>query len=597
METSPDESAPARTPGLLGQVLFLLSRREKRRGAVVLALVVVMAALETAGVASVAPFLSVLGDPATIETNPALSRLHSWVGAPPQDTFLMMLGAGAFCVIVTAAAVRLVTDYALNHFIEMRRHSISERLLETYLRQPYSFFVTRHSTDLARTILSEVDQLITNVFFPGTFMVAYAVVLAAFVVLLIVVAPGLGVVAVGCLGGAYGIVYLVVRRRLSRVGDERRRANHARFRMAGEALAGIKEIKLLGREHAYLSRFHTPSARQARSQAVNRTLSETPRFLVEAVALGGMIVLAVTVLAIHGSDRLGTVLPLLGLYAFAGMRMLPAAQRVYQGAAKLRFGAPAVNGVYHDLRQRIATAELRREAPAPLAPQHTLALDRVSYHYPEATAPALTEMSLTIPAGSSLAIVGQTGAGKTTLVDVLLGLLRPTAGTLRVDDRPITKARLAAYQAALGYVPQQVFLTDASVAENIAFGRPPGAIDMAWVQTCARLAQLDTTISQELPDGYATVLGESGTRLSGGQRQRLAIARALYHDPAVLVLDEATNALDPATEAAVLDSIVALQGRKTVILIAHDERIARRCDRIATLEAGRLASLSETSAA
>lgn len=578
------------------KTLALLTPKEKRRGGLVLGMVIIMAVLETAGVASVMPFLSVLGDPQMVETNPALATVYDTFGFQSVNVFLFALGAAAFGLILFSALFRILTHYAMNRFIEMRRHSISKRLLETYLRQPYEFFLDRHSGDMSKSILSEVDQLVQQVFRPGMQMVAYSIVVVALVVLLLAIDPliALGVAAV--VGGSYAAIFLAVRPLLMRIGLERRQANKERFEAAGEALGGIKDIKLLGREHAYLQRFHGPSYRQASTQASNQTISQVPKFLIEAIGFGGIIILALVLLATYGGATgggLGQVLPMLGLYAFASYRMLPAAQHIYAGLAKLRFGAAAVDGVYEDLHQRERLAEIHKRAPQALHPQGEIALEHITYNYPNADRPALKDIHLNIPVGSSVGVIGTSGAGKTTLVDVLLGLLRPDEGAITVDGEPVTDDNLRAWQQSLGYVPQEIFLTDTTVADNIALGVPREHIDHEQVERCARMAQLHEFITNDMPQDYNTVVGERGVRLSGGQRQRIGIARALYHDPPVLVFDEATSALDNETEAAVMEAIDCLHQEKTIILIAHRLSTVRDCDQVILLGNGQISAAGD----
>lgn len=576
---------------MLKKFLFLLSPHEKRRGLLVLAMMVVMAVLEVAGVASVMPFLSVLGDPGVVHSNPVLAYLFQTLDFSSVNAFLIALGAGAFALILFSALYRAVTLYAINRYVEMRRHSIGKRLLETYLRQPYAFFLDRHSSDLAKGILSEVDQLVSQVLRPGIQMVAYGLVLVAMVVLLVVINPlAAGTVAV-VIGTLYTVIYLAVRGVLARIGEDRLRANRGRFTAAGEALGGIKDIKLLGQEQAYLARFHGPSLRQARHMATTQTLSQVPKFLIEAVAFGGILVMALVLTATQGGvgqGSVGEVLPMLGLYAFAGYRMLPAAQKIYNGLARVRFGGAAVASVYRDLAERSALTELPKTPRPPLKPERTISLKNLSYTYPNAPGPTLKAINLTIPVGSSVGIVGGTGAGKTTLVDVLLGLLRPEKGVIAVDGSPVTEDRLPNWQQGLGYVPQEIFLTDSTIAENIALGVPPEEIDHRQVERCARMAHLHDFIVQELPEGYDTVAGERGVRFSGGQRQRIGIARALYREPSILVFDEATSALDTATEQAVMEAIEALHHQKTVILIAHRLETVHGCDQVVLLEHGQV---------
>ena len=574
---------------IFSKILSLLSPRERRQGLYVLLMVTLMAALELAGIASVMPFLSVLGNPEMIEENAYLSAVYSGLGFKSSDGFLIALGSGAFILVLASALFKAVTHYAMNRFIEMRRHSISERLLETYLRQPYSYFLHRHSSDMAKSILSEVDQAVANGIRPAVQMMAYGIVLISLLILLVVVNPWLALSVFVVFGGLYGIIYSSLRRKLNHIGHDRANANKERFTAAGEALGGIKDIKLLGREHAYLRRFSGPSARFSKHQATNQTIGQIPNFLVEAVAFGGIIIVTLVLLASLGGvaeGGLGGLLPVLGLYAFAGLRLKPAAQHVFQGLSQLRFGTAAIDQLYDDIRNRTHSVELHAQAPAPLRPRSALSLKRLHYRYPKADTDVLTNINLKIPVGSSLGIVGSTGAGKTTLVDVLLGLLRPSSGTLNIDETEVTEANLRSYQQSVGYVPQDIFLTDSSVAANIALGIPVEQIDHERVARCARMAQVHDFIMQELPEQYATLVGERGVRISGGQRQRIGIARALYHNPSILVFDEATSALDSATEHAVMEAIGTLHHQKTVILIAHRLSTVRDCDQVILLDKG-----------
>ena len=576
---------------ILKKSLAVLTASERRRGVFLLFLVTTMAAAEMVGVASVMPFLGVLGNPGVIESNAALNWVYTTFGFASIDAFVMTLGAGAFGLILASALYRTLVHYWMNRFIEMRRHSIGERLLETYLRQPYAFFLNRHSGDMAKNVLSEVDQFIGNFLRPGVMLVANAALAIGIIGLLVAVNPLLALLVSLLFAGIYAVIYITVRRRLMRLGRERVRANQARFTTAGECRGGIKDVKLLGREHAYVARYHHPSTVFARNQATMQTLSQVPAFLVEAVAMGGIMLMALVLIAAGGgvrSDAFGELLPVLGLYAFAALRLKPAAQAIYGGIAQTRAGTATLDAIYADLCERERLAPMAARAPEPLHPQQGVGFAGVTYRYPNAPTDALQHIDLDLPVGSALGIVGTTGAGKTTLVDVLLGLLRPTAGAITVDGQPVTDDNLRAWQRALGYVPQDIFLTDATVTENIAFGIEPAQIDTEQVERCARLAQVHDFVINEMPEGYETIVGERGVRLSGGQRQRIGIARALYHNPDILVFDEATSALDTVTERAVMQAIDALHGTKTLVIIAHRLSTVAHCDQVMLLDHGRV---------
>ena len=413
---------------------------------------------------------------------------------------------------------------------------------------------------------------------------------AFFLILLLVVAnPMAALGALVLLGGSYVLVYLVVRKRISRMGHVRKAANMDKYKVAGEAFGGVKDVKLMGLEDSFLRRYERPARRSAEANSLIGVASEVPRNILRAVALGGILAFVVVML-IRGQDMSG-MLPVLGLYAFAGMRLLPALQQIYSSATTMRFTVSMLDRVHADLLS-LPKGENAKfpAAPEPLPLREKLELRDVSYAYPSAERGALNGLTLSIPALSTVGVVGGTGAGKTTAVDVILGLLRPQEGVVAVDGTPVTDDRLRAWQRSVGYVPQQIFLMDESVAANIAFGVPHKEIDMAAVERAARIAELHDFILRDLPEGYATELGERGVRLSGGQRQRIGIARALYHDPDVLVLDEATSALDNLTERAVMDAVHNLGGKKTIIMIAHRLSTVQDCDIIFLLEHGRVAA-------
>ena len=574
------------------KTLALLTPHERKRGQLVMLLLMGMALLETLGVASVMPFLAVLGNPEMLNTNLVLSRLYTHaqvLGIRSPENFLIFLGLSAFVLIIFSAAYRMFAQYVMNRFIEMRRHSIGERLLETYLRQPYAFFLNRHSGDLSKIILSEVDQLIGNLFRPVCNLVAYSLVLVAITALLLLVDPWLALLAAGLLGGLYAVVFLSLKRNLLRLGESMDISNKDRFLAVSETIGGIKDIKLRGREQIYLSRFKTPSEQFSASQAAFQTIHQVPNYLIEGILFGTMLLLTIFLMVKTGGlggRALERILPILGVYVFAAYRMKPAVHYIYQGFASLRCGRTTVDNLYADLYHNNVAAQLPTIMPVQLRVKHCIALHRLSYTYPGATKSALTNLHLEIPVGSSVGLVGTTGAGKTTLVDVVLGLLRPTQGAIMVDGEPVTDELVRAWQQSIGYVPQEIFLAHTTIAENIALGIPKGEIDQTQVEICAQIAQVHNFIVNELPAQYLTQVGERGVRLSGGQRQRIGIARALYNNPEVLVFDEATSALDTVTEKAVLDAIDVLARQKTIIIIAHRLSSVKNCDQIVMLDHG-----------
>lgn len=578
----------------LGMTLDLLTARERRQLWGLLALVVVMALLEMAGVASVTPFLAVLANPDLVETQPILRGLYDRLGFSNVGDFLFLLGFLAFTTLVTAAGVRMFGHYTLTRFAQLRRHSISTRLLEGYLGQPYEFFLSRHSGTLSKSILSEVDQVVNSVLQPAVMMLGHGVTLISISCLLIVVDPAMALGAGAVLGLSYLLVYGRVRGVLKQSGQRRAEANTARFEATSEALGGIKDIKLLGRERAYVERFSASSEMFAREIAKSSALSDVPRYAIEAIAFGGILLISILLLLRNGGEAgeaLDNVLPLLGLFAFAGYRMMPAIQALYRGITQIGFGAAAVQALHDDLVRNRSDAHPLADAPvAPLGLRQALRLESVSYRYPGEAVAGIDAITMELPALTTLGVVGGTGAGKTTLIDVILGLLVPQSGEIIADGQVLAKETLPAWRAGIGYVPQEIFLLDASIEANIAMGLAKEERDPKRIREAARMAQIDGFVDT-LPDGFATRVGERGVRLSGGQRQRIGIARALYHNPDIIIFDEATSALDNATEAEVMAAIDGLSGQKTVILIAHRLTTVERCDRILVLDSGRVAGL------
>lgn len=572
------------------KTLSVLTPAERRRGGMVVLLMLATALMDVAGIASIAPFLAVLGDPALVETNPYLAQAHAMLGFTEPRVFLIALALLALIVLLGSTVLRAGSQYATTRYTTMLRHTIGRRLLEGHLRQPYAFFLRRNSVDLSKTIFTEVDAFVGTGLTPLANLVAYGSVALAILALLLIVDPQLALIVGLIVGGVYALVYGSIRGWLARIGQGRARANRERFKAAAEALGGIKELKILGREHTYLRSFEHASHRYARHVANSSLASGLPRFAMEAVGFGAMLLLALYLIA-DGAD-LGRVLPVLGIYVFAGYRLLPAAQNLYAAVTRIRFGGAAVDAVLADLNRLPPSATCVGKGAGPRLPLHCrIELRGVGFAYPGAAAPVLDDVTLSIPAGSAVGFLGATGAGKTTLIDVILGLLEPDRGAILIDGTPLDRSTVRAWQRGIGYVPQHIFLADETVARNIAFGIADGAADRSAVERAARLAQLHDFIMAELPQGYDTVIGERGVRLSGGQRQRLGIARALYHDPQVLVLDEATSALDHDTEAAVMHAIDGLAGRKTILMIAHRLETLRRCDMVVRLAHGAVAEI------
>lgn len=577
-------SAP-REKGLLGQLATLLTQRQRRNAILLLLLMVAQAAAELVGVASIAPFMGVVADSDLIHRNTILSWLYQTGGFSSETQFLMALGIAVMLTLALTNGLIAVTTWAINRFVWGTHHQISVRMLRGYLAQPYSFFTRRNTASLSQNILSEIQVVVERVLMPVLMAVSRTMVTVAIVGLLIFVEPLLALIVVLVLGGAYGAVFLFIKRKQRRLGRVRAKSNELRYKLAGEAFGGIKDVKVLQRETDFAQRFVKPSADFSYATASNRTMSVIPRYLLETIAFGSVLVIVLFYL--QAGRGIATILPALSLYAFAGLRLMPALQSIFSAATEIRFNRAMLEGLVADLKE-FGSTPLEPSTPEPLPDlANAIEINNLVFRYPGLRRPVLDAINITIPKNQSIGLVGASGSGKTTLVDLLLGLYTPEDGDICVDGTVLNRNNLGSWRKQIGYVPQHIFLTDDTIANNIAFGVPPDQVKQEQVEKAAKIAHLHEFI-MGLDDQYETIVGERGVRLSGGQRQRIGIARALYHDPNVLIMDEATSALDGETEDAVMAAIRELAGQKTIILIAHRLTTIEECDCIYLLGHGKL---------
>lgn len=569
---------------LLRQLNNLFNRRERWQLAILSVALIVRAGVEMVGVASIMPFMSVVADPEMIQTNPYLRTAYEMLGFDSTNAFVMALGIAVVVFLVAANGFSALTVYGMTHFSWRMHHRLAMRLLTGYLRMPYAFFTERNSASFNKTLLNECQEVVRGVMEPILNVAAKVLVVGAIIGLLVVMDPILALVVVVVVGGSYGTLYAAVKKRQRRLGRARVAANHERFKVTGEAFGGIKDVKVLQREASFVERFRPASWQFSQAMASNSVIAKIPRYFFEAVAFSGIVLLVLYFLKL--GKGVGQILPVLSLYAFSGYRLMPELQQLFQAAAQVRFNRAALDDLTADLAI-IEDRPVTRQAEEALPFGRAIEVKDLTFSYPGSARPALDGISLRIERNQKIGLVGASGSGKTTLVDILLGLYKPHSGSILVDGVPLDERNISAWRSQIGYVPQHIFLTDDTIAANIAFGVSPKEQDVKSVERAAKIANLHDFILT-LPDAYSTLVGERGVRLSGGQRQRIGIARALYHDPDVLVMDEATSALDGATENAVMEAINALAGRKTIILIAHRLTTVQDADVIWILSNGQV---------
>ena len=567
------------------RIFSLLSTRDRRSFAILIAMMLAAGVADVVGVAAIIPLFAVLAEPSAVQDNAVLATLYGWGGFSELRGFLGAMCLVVFAILLISVVIRVVTNYATARFTREIVLTLSQSLLTKYLRNPYEWYLARHSADLAKTLLSETKEVVNGSITPAMKFISDGIATAAMVVFLIRLEPVGALITASLVGLAFAAIYWRLRDMLERIGADRRLANRERFQIAQEALGGIKDVKVMELEETYIERFQAPSRRLAKHMAALQLVGELPRYALEALGFGGMLLFLFFLLSTTDGDP-SAVLPVFGAFALAGLRLLPTVQMLFRASTQMRFNQGALDALFEELR------ETTGHVPAPsgttgLKLEEALTLDGISYKYPGTETRSLDDISLTVPARTSCGFVGSTGAGKTTLIDVVLGLLRPQAGQLCVDGAVVGTENLRDWQRSIGYVQQSVHLVDDTIAANIAYGVADEDIDLEQVARAASLARLDSFVAT-LPDGYLSKVGDRGTRLSGGQKQRIGIARALYRDPSVIVFDEATSALDTVTERAVMDAVGALSGTKTVLMVTHRLSTVAFCDQIVVLKNGKI---------
>lgn len=573
----------------LRKCMELLDPPMRLRWFALVVLAALAAVLELSGTAVVFGLINLADDSAAAANAPLVGKYLALAVDRYGTDAIIVLGIFAAVYFVAKNGFLLFEIYYRERTAAYASAILGAKLMRAYLAAPYSFHFRRNSAITIRDLENSVDVVFRTVLLSATIAMSEFFILLGVASVLLAVEPLValtsGVVIVGM---GIGIV-TTMRAWAINLGERINRVAGTIIQAIQQGLGSIKETKILGRERFFLDRFREGRNLRARLACQYATVAATPRLAVESVMVVGMILVIVLLLARQGSNS--TILPIIGLFAYAGFRIVPSVNRIIMHINNVRFGKAAVDSVYEGHRAALE-GRLADESPGnePIVGAVTfnreLRMEGVTYRYPGADRDALTDATLVIPRGLSVGIVGATGAGKTTLVDVLLGLLHPQRGRLLVDGRDVTDDPRP-WQRMIGYVPQSIYLTDDTIAANIALGIPPAEIDATAVRRAAGMAQILGFI-EDLPEKFDTVVGERGIRLSGGQRQRIGIARALYHDPDLLVFDEATSALDNETEAELSHAIARLSGVKTVVLIAHRFSTLHSCGALVMMKDGRI---------
>jgi len=573
----------------LKKISFLLSYKERLQAILLLVMTLIMALIDMLGVASILPFIALITNPEILETNIILKNIYltsKSFGVETKQDFLIIAGIVVFLLLIISISFKALTTYIQIRYIKTCEYSIAMRLINGYLHQTYSWFLNRNSSILGKSILSEVSNVVSRGLMPLMSLITNSFITLTLFGLLLFTEPKITFIAIITISLFYALVYKLNLNLLNKIGKEVFNANEERYKISSEAFGAFKEIKIGDLEETYIKQFSSPSKSIAKNSALWSVLNQVPRFALEAVAFGGMLLIVLFFMTITGD--ITKVLPIIALYAFAGYRLIPALQKIYISFTSLHYVGPALDSLHNDLRNLKPNVQNIHKDSLKL--KNNICLKNIHYSYPNSSKTALKNINLIIPANKTIGLVGATGSGKTTTIDIILGLLEAQKGTLEIDGTVININNIRAWQRSIGYVPQQIFLADNTVSSNIAFGVNIDDINQEAVEKAAKIANLHEFIINELPLKYQTTVGERGIRLSGGQRQRIGIARALYHKPKILVLDEATSALDNLTEKSVMNAIKSLENNITKILVAHRLSTVRYCDNIYLFDKGELKS-------
>ena len=572
---------------LLKKVISILDNKEKRFFYYLSFAFFFVAIIETFGVVLIIPFIEIASNPEIINTNYQLSLINDFFQFSNTNSFILFLGISYFFYLIFSQTFKAAIMYLQLRYTFSLESSISKRLLESYLRQTYSWFLDKHSGDMGKGILSEVAETIHYSLNPLLGMISQLFLTILLIILIVLVNPLVALITLLFLLVLNLLIFNKVKNWIKLIGINKVKHNQRRYKTVVEAFGAIKEIKLSGIEKIYSNKFSSAANDFSTANSNVQIVSILPKYLLEALSFGFLILFILYNLSL--GNNLTEVLPVLSMFAFAALRLIPAFQQIFASLNKINFSTKGLDDILYRLNEN-KNLEISKKTNNSLQIKNKIEINNLNFVYPNSNRMALNKINLSIQSGKKIGIVGSTGSGKTTLVDIMLGLLKPTNGVISVDGNEIGKLGLREWQNSIGYVPQNIFLSDKTIAENIAFGLSLEDLDIERVKKVCKIASLDNLINEELEKNYFTEVGERGIRLSGGQRQRIGIARALYNNPSLLVLDEATSALDNLTEKLIIESIANHSKNITTIIIAHRLNTIKNCDCIYYLENGKIKS-------
>lgn len=573
---------------LIKELLILLSEKQRKKLYVLQFLVVIMSFTEILGVASIAPFMALVGDISILESDNMLAKVYLNFNFLSKEDFVFMVGLVVLFLLSISTIISTFTTWKLTMFGTKVGISLADRLYIYYLSQSWLFHTSNSSAELTKQITTETNRVISGIIKP-ILQINAKIVFSSFMLLgMFIYDPIIAISGFLIFLASYWLIYKFVKNRLHRFGHTMSTESSVRFKLINEGYGGIKDILLLNRQKNFENQFVDSGDKLAYSTGMNMVLSNIPRYFMELIAFGSIIALVLYLLKLH-EGNVGYILSILSVYALAGFKLLPAFQSIYSSLSTIKGNIAAFDSIKRDLLNALKNDvnTFDNQVKEKIQLQKTILFEKISFKYPNKQEYVLKNFNCLINANTTVGLVGASGSGKSTLVDMLMGLLQPSFGNIKIDDIVLEDKNIKSWQKNIGYVAQSIFLSEGSIAENIAFGIPKDEMDVGKVTQALKLAHL-TDFVENLSDGINTKVGERGVQLSGGQRQRIGIARALYNNADVLIFDEATSALDGITEKVIMDAIHDFSGKKTIIMIAHRLSTVEKCDQIFFMDKGRI---------
>jgi HlyD family secretion protein len=571
------------------ELILLLGSIQRKKFFMIQLLAIITAGFELITVASIGPFMLVVTDPGILYSENILANVYEWSGSEGTSEFVLFLGVIVISILAIGTMISTYTIWVLSLFGQELGVSIQNTLFNYYLNKNWLFHSKENSANLIKQITAETNRVKSGIINPLIMLNARIFTAIFIITSMVIYDPYVAIIALLIFGIAYLSIYQMIRSRLSKNSKDVSNSHTERYKELSEGLGGIRDVLFLRIQEKYMKRFKRSGRVFARGQGSIVALSQIPRYFMELIAFSSIIIFILYLMGSH--DRsLSAVVPVLSVYALAGVKLLPAFQQVYASISTIQGNLSAFDSIREDFKNSQNEELLIEKENESNFDQFKIGqkieLRDISFSYPGKLNSALNNLNIEIPVNKTVGIVGSSGSGKSTIIDIILGLITPDSGEIVIDGEFIIhKNNISLMQEKIGFVPQSIFLSDASIKENIAFGKSINEINKSRIQNSVMLANLDEFIST-LPDGLNTQVGQNGMQLSGGQRQRIGIARALYRESEILIFDEATSSLDNVTEALVMDAINNFGKTKTIIIVAHRLSTVQKCDKLYLVDNG-----------